>query len=151
MSRITKVRAPVGAHFVCEHCRYEMGALVQGQGLVSGSSFQNPNVDARRAFEAAMQHAKDTLLYVPCPNCKRTSTTHARAVKRRLLLQMFGLPTVIIAAATAYVIYDARSHAPLEVLPYVGAFWLFILGVVYVAVPKPWVGAETRTQFAKPD
>ena len=150
MSRTTTVRAPVGAHFVCEHCRYEMGALVQGQGIVSGSSFQNPNVDARRAFEAAMQHAKDTLLYVACPNCKRTNTTHARTVKRRLLLQMFGLPTVIIAAVTAYFMYDARSRSPFEALPYLGAFWLFSLAIIYIVVPKPWVGAEARTQFAKP-
>jgi hypothetical protein len=150
MRRTTHVRAPVGAHFVCEHCKYEMGALVQGQGIVSGSSFDNPNVDARRAFEAAMQHAKDTLLYVPCPNCKRTNTTYARSVKRRLLLQIFALPTLIITAVTAYVIHDSRSQQPFEVLPYVGGFGLFVLGVIYLMVPKPWVGAEARTQFAKP-
>jgi hypothetical protein len=150
MSRTTEVRAQVGAHFVCEHCKYEMGALVQGQGIVSGSSFQNPNVDARRAFEAAMQHAKDTLLYVPCPNCKRTNTTYGPAVKRRLLLQMFGIPSAIIGAATAYVMYDAWKHRPFEALPYLGGFWLFVIGLVYLTVPKPWVGAEARTQFAKP-
>lgn len=138
------------ALFRREHCKYEMGALVQGQGLAANATFQGDKSDARRAYEAALDHVADTLLFVPCPNCKKVSTTRGPELKRKLLLKVVGLPLAIGLGLATWVLSQVPREDWSAAAPYLGGFPLFIVAPPYLIFPKPWVRALARTQFAKP-
>lgn len=142
--RFADTEIELTADFRCEHCGHRAHVLVTGDGRGYASALERPELAAKRARKEALDHARDTLVFITCPACGLPSD-EANAVRRRRL----GAYAVAALVVTAIAIVGGLlAGAPPEVVGVLVAIAVPLpLLFTYATSSEPWKRIDERVRF----
>lgn len=133
--------------FQCEHCGFGQGALVRSAGLGHRTFLRgHAHADAMASADAKNK-AEETLHFVPCPECGKTSSEGAR-IFRRAVHQTVGASVAVMALGivVAFATDVGKSIFGVAVAISIG-MGVFAGLMTWFTTPAPWRHVAERVDF----